>query len=309
MRSSVRRLVARCAAVALAAGAALAGGPPAAEASAITLHVVHGASFENGKVPSRAVVAMFTSGGRVSNENYRSFDPWTQVAPDGLRVQASCSDAVPWLDLPILFIGGSGEGADGTNQINAYLPKNSDPEPWGKCKDSGVTEFRVLPGGDVTRMVSTTRPVVVQHPGAYWVNPGISGVPAVPVGKHLGANKTLTECAANPSLCPASTPNEPARLLMYTTGADFFVGKSFLAGRFNAVLNRVQRDQAGNVVGFGPDIWQYVTSVAREGYGKERIEVSLPDVTAGEYRIRMWNVQNGLADQDLRVFFGDPAAG
>jgi hypothetical protein len=82
----------------------------------------------------------------------------------------------------------------------------------------------------------------------YYTDPGIRGVPAVPVGTYLNTNTPLTSCAANPAPCPASGP------------------------------------------------------------GQERIEVSLPDITAaGEYRLRAWNYQTGFADQDLRVFFSAPA--
>ena len=45
-----------------------------------------------------------------------------------------------------------------------------------------------------------------------------------------------------------------------------------------------------------------------QSQGQERIEVSLPDITAaGEYRLRAWNFRTGFADQDLRVFFSGPA--
>jgi hypothetical protein len=228
------------------------------------------------------------------------------VARDGLRVRATCSSSVPWMDLPILFVGGSGEGTQGSTRINVYLPNASDPERWGRCASSGLTEFRVLAGGDSGLTVSAAVPTVVQHPGVYSADTRVPGVPAVPAGTHLGTNQPLTACAADWSRCPAGTPSRPARLLLYTTGADFFRGASRLAGRFQVVLNRVQRNRAGTVVGFGPNIWQYVTSVGWEDFGKERIEVSLPNVTAGEYRIRAWNFQNGFADQDLRVFFGAP---
>jgi hypothetical protein len=303
MNASIRRLAVLSLA-ALAAGTVPTFAAPAS-ASAMTVSSVHSASYEQRAVWG-GLEAVYVSGGRVSADDYHVYDPWTTTAADGLRVRISCSAANPWLYLQILFVGGAGSMATGGNHINVALPR---PAETPSCDPVADAVVEVLPGGDESRAVRGGVRVVPLHPGAYFVSvpdPKTGGVVAVPVGQDLDTGVDLFTCVTVPSGCPASGPNGTARLLLYTTGADAFRGSPLTNGFFNIVLNRVQRGANGQV-SYGPDIYQYVTSVESTGQRTERVQVSLPDITtAGEYRVRAWNYQTGFADQDLRLYFGNP---
>jgi hypothetical protein len=282
--------------------AALLGSTPlgsAASAAEVPFTVTHSATYESGMVPQGALLAIFTAD-RVSDEQYHAYNPWVSAADDGLRVAMSCSADRPFMDLPILFVGWSGKG----NQVNVYAPNPSPPEPFGACDEQQTAQFRIYPHGDPAQLMTQTVSLVPLHPGLYGVTGGFAGDAVSGVHITPGGGQTqIADCnrllPGDPSVCPVSVNGQSAELLLNMTGADSIRCNPCLAGFISILLTRIDN---------GKQVALNVTSVSGTGTpGVEQARVPLnSDVTAGEYRIQVWNFRTGTAVQDLRIEFGGP---
>jgi uncharacterized protein (TIGR03437 family) len=263
-----------------------------ASAAPNILTVVSSASYFQNKVSTGSLVSLFTTE-PVTGDPSRSFDPWVQDGPGGVYVLATCADEEHFMKLPILYIG--------RFQVNAYIPNGMGSEPWGTCPYSGPATFVLQPAVGYGSYVVSNLTTVATHPGIFSAG-------SAPSGSHFDIRAPketiLTECASlapNPVVCPPRNNGVAAELVLYLTGAEWFVcepcPQDGLIFELAPVVNGV----------VGAYVPQTLLMLESTSAGLEKARVRLrTDVAGGENRLRVRNSVSSDIPQPLPIFFGQP---
>jgi hypothetical protein len=276
----------------LAAGLAVMvtlGFPPPVLAGGGSFVIANTASGFPEPVPRGAMLSIFTDA-PVSGQE-RKFVPWVTEADDGLFVQADCT-VVRTIRLPIRAVRSNG------HEILVYYPNGMGDEPFGRCDNDGISDVVVQPAGGFGPAMSQPVVTVNGHPGIFSI--GVN-----PDGLYLngldGKSTRLSECAAAPAACPVRTQGLPARLRLTLTGAEMFICNPCpfpnilfeLALVVNGVVGTYQQ--------------QKLLSLTSVSTGMEEADIELlPDLTGGEYRLRVRQTFRPEFADPLTVLLGPP---
>jgi hypothetical protein len=254
------------------------------------MEVVNSASFELPYVPENARLTIFTA--RPVTELVGE-QPWLEMLSDGLFVEATCTNGVGRRRVPISWIGPSGRGT----QINLYMPGG-----WS-CVPVGSVLFIVHGGGKYGDVkIEHGVGIVPAHPGVF------ATTGAVPSGFWAsladGTTRPLYDCVinlpANPGYCPISKEGVRSWVQLTLTGADYFVDHP----------SQISFELAPSANGLVTGEWtaQPLVGISHAPMGTQDVTFALgPEVSAGEYHLRVRNSVYSQSVQELVVEFG-PAA-